>query len=540
MRITFRAACGSLLLSLAAGFAVTAGAADASPPPGDLLARGHAPYLEGRRADGSPLVAGRPGGSELSGAEVACVSCHRRSGLGGMEGRNYIPPVTAAALFTAMLPGKGASAIGDGRPAYAEASLAHALRDGRDASGRPLDYLMPRYRLQEEEVQALHAYLGTLPDTPAADSGALHFATVIAPDVAPERSEAMLGVLQACFDEHNAGPQAERGRHKLAPGMSKSDSRPWDLQVWRLEGPQETWAAQLEDRAAAQPVFALVGGIGGAQWAPVHGFCERSGVPCLFPHLEAAGAEASGFYPLYLGKGALLEAGLVARHVAQQPDAAARRVTQVLREHDAAAQAAAAAVRQALAEQGVAAREVRIPAHAPFDPDALPQMQAQETLVLWLRPGDLQRLGEVPPAGVQVIVSATLAQRDEVPLAPAWKARTLMAYPYELPQQRTRRMTPVRQWLQQRGLALTDERVQSDAFVACKALRTAMLDAADHLGRDYLVERVEADMERTTATGLYPRLALGIGQRFASKTGYLVRFDDSKGGLAAVGERVAP
>ena len=82
--------------------------------------------------------------------------------------------------------------------------------------------------------------------------------------------------------------------------------------------------------------------------------------------------------------------------------------------------------------------------------------------------------------------------------------------------------------------------MQADAYVACKALDTAMIEAQDHLGRDYLVERLEVNMERSTATGLYPRLALGIGQRFASKTGYLVRFDEQSGGLVAVGERTAP
>ena len=538
MRTMFRAACGALLLSLAAGFAGPAAAAEDSAAPGDLVARGRALYLEGRRVDGSPLVAGRAGGSQIAGVEAACVSCHRRSGMGGSEGRTYIPPITAAALFTAMPTGKGPSAIGAGRPAYTEQTLAHAVAAGFDSSGRPLDYLMPRYHLDEQDVRALHAYLRTLPEAPVADAGALHFATVVAPDVPAGRSDAMLGVLQACFDEHNAGPQPERGRHKLAPGMSQREGRNWQLHVWQLKGPQETWTAQLEERARAQPVFALVGGIGGAQWAPVHGFCERAGVPCLFPHLEAAGAEAPGFYPLYLGKGALLEAALVARHVGDQP--APARVTQVLREQDASAEAAAAALRHELAEQGVATHELRIPAGAALSADTLAKVQAQETLVLWLRAGDLQQLGEVPPAGAQVIVSATLAGQDEVPLAPAWKARALMAYPYELPQQRERRVAPMRQWLQQRGIALTDERVQSDAYVACKALATGMLDAEEHLGRDYLVERLENDMERTTATGLYARLGLGIGQRFASKAGYLVRFDPGKQGLIAVGERIAP
>jgi hypothetical protein len=285
-------------------------------------------------------------------------------------------------------------------------------------------------------------------------------------------------------------------------------------------------------------VFALVGGVGGARWAPVEGFCERAGLPCLFPHLEAPTSAAAGFYPFYLGQGVLLEAALVARHLA--PAGASARVTQVLRAHDAAAEAAATALRQALQGQGVATRELRLGPGEPLAPQAGSPLQAQDTLVLWLRPDDLQRLGAQAPPAAQVIVSATLAARDDVPLPEAWRARALMAYPFELPQLRAARVAPLRQWLQARGLPLAQERVQADAFVACRALRTALLEAEDHLGRDYLVERLEADMERSTATGLYPRLTLGIGQRFASKSGYLVRFDGPAGALAAVGERMAP
>jgi hypothetical protein len=373
----------------------------------------------------------------------------------------------------------------------------------------------------------------------AQKEGALHFATVIAPDVPRAQGEAMVGVLQACFDEHNAGPQPERGRKKLAADMAQRQGRPWQLHVWQLQGAPENWDAQLAARAAQQPVFAVVGGVGGARWAPVHGFCERAGLPCLFPHLEAPAAEDGSFYALYLGQGALLEAGLVARQLAAA-DAPVQAVTQVLREGDAAAEAAALALRRALAEQGVAVQEVRMRAHEPLEARRFAGLQAQQALVLWLRPADLRGLQAAPPAGAQVFVSATLAGDDAVPLPAAWKARALMAYPFELPQQRERRMAQLRQWLQARQVAPGDERVQADAWVACRALRTAMLEAEDHLAQDYLVERLEVDMERSTATALYPRLALGIGQRFASKTGYLVRFDEATGRFTPVGERIAP
>ena len=38
-----------------------------------------------------------------------------------------------------------------------------------------------------------------------------------------------------------------------------------------------------------------------------------------------------------------------------------------------------------------------------------------------------------------------------------------------------------------------------------------------------LLEKIETNIERWPVLGLYPRLTLGPGQRFASKTGYVVR-----------------
>jgi hypothetical protein len=165
---------------------------------------------------------------------------------------------------------------------------------------------------------------------------------------------------------------------------------------------------------------------------------------------------------------------------------------------------------------------------------------AQDSLVLWLRPEDLGRLAAPPASAAQVFVSATLAGQDAVPLPPAWKARALMAYPFELPQVRLARMQRMAAWFRNQGLVLEDERVQADAYLACTALRTGMQDSEGHPGRDYLLEKIEANIERWPVLGVYPRLTLGPGQRFASKTGYVVRFDADSGQLTPIGERAAP
>src|SRR5207249_10027967 len=71
-------------------------------------------------------------------------------------------------------------------------------------------------------------------------------------------------------------------RSTLFPYTTLFRSRKWRLHVWKLTGPANTWEAQLQEHLAAEPVFAVLSGIGGKNWAPVHHFCEQAELPCLF------------------------------------------------------------------------------------------------------------------------------------------------------------------------------------------------------------------------------------------------------------------
>jgi hypothetical protein len=352
----------------------------------------------------------------------------------------------------------------------------------------------------------------------------------------------MTDVLNACFEEHNAGPAPQRGRKRMGPEISLSEQPQWRLHLWQLQGAPASWTSQLAEHARRQPVFAMVGGIGQGDWAPVHQFCETRGMPCVFPHLESADAAETGFYSMYLSRGVLLEASLIARHLAEEAPTV-KRVVQVLRSGDDAAGAGAQALRRILAARGIDTQERSAGADEALAARTVAASPA-EALVLWLRGGELQRLETISRPPSPVYLSATLADAERMRLPAAWKAGALMAYPYELPENRAQRVLQLQAWSKARGVALVDEQVQSDAYTACAALRAGMNELPGPLHRDYLVERLEVIMERGGYAGLYPRLALGIGQRFASKTGYLVRFADSADSesnrIVAVGERIAP
>jgi hypothetical protein len=68
----------------------------AAEPPAAVVAShlaGQPIYRDGLLASGEPVRATVQKGVVLSGAEAACVNCHRRSGLGGSEGQNPIRPI---------------------------------------------------------------------------------------------------------------------------------------------------------------------------------------------------------------------------------------------------------------------------------------------------------------------------------------------------------------------------------------------------------------------------------------------------------------
>jgi ABC-type branched-subunit amino acid transport system substrate-binding protein len=347
-------------------------------------------------------------------------------------------------------------------------------------------------------------------------------------------------VLNACVAEHNAGPAPVRGRKRLSESVTLSEQPKWNLHIWELQGRPETWPGQLAEFARQKPVFAMVGGVGGGNWAPVHAYCERAELPCVFPSVEVPVADEAGFYPLYLSRGVLLEAAIVARHIGEQA-AAVKRVVQVLRSDDEAARAAAAALRRQLAAQGIATEERRLETAAAIDARTFDDAAPADALVLWLRAADLRRLGAITPVPDSVYLSATLGDAEPGLLRAAWKARALIASPYELPQNREARTALLHAWLEAQKLDPLGDPAQTDAYIACSAFSAGMNAIAGHLRRDYLVERLEVITGRGGYSGHYSVLSLGAGQRFASKSGYLVRFaGPEQAGVVAVGERMAP
>ncbi|MBB5201843.1 c-type cytochrome [Glaciimonas immobilis] len=470
----------------------------------------------------------------VKGAEAACVNCHRRSGFGTTEGKFVIPPIAGRYLFRphGNQPEDidfryGAGFIPKHQP-YTDATLANAIRNGIGRDGKPLNALMPRFVFDDVTMAALIDYLKVLSSDGVlgVTDDTLHFATIITPDADPVKRQGMLDVLERFFRDKNEFIRGGFQRMKSDKGIMYRVSRKWQLHVWELTGGPDVWEQQLHARMIAEPVFAIVSGLGGTTWAPIHRFCEREAIPCLLPNVEIPVNTENDFYTIYFSRGVLLEAELLAyrlRHKYVTPGR--RRLVQVFREGDIGPQASAA-LADALKIAGwqSTSRVLKLSDNAAELAKAVDSVAASDVLVLWLRPPDLALLPSSPKPGESLFLSGVMAQLENAPLPPAWRENALMTYPFDLPEVRKVRMNFPLGWFKIRNIPVVSERVQADTYLACQILSESLGDMLDSFVRDYLIEQVEAMLSRRLVNGYYPRLGLAPGQRFASKGGYIVRF----------------
>ncbi|MEX3809620.1 cytochrome c [Paraburkholderia sp. BR13439] len=495
---------------------------------------GESIYQRGIAGSGEAVQASHDGGVRMQGAAVACMNCHRRSGLGAREGNSTIPPISGQYLFHPRVQNPEELEIPyvDGmranREPYTDATIARAIREGVDSEGKPLSNLMPQFALNDADMAALIGYLKRLDRrrAPGVTDTVLHFATIITPDADPVKRRGMLDVLEHYFADKNASPLGATPPLRTSRKMMFMVNRRWELHVWELHGPPETWHEQLKAYLTQQPVFAVLSGIGGKNWAPVHDFCEQEAVPCLFPNVDVPVETDQDFYSMYFSKGVLLEAGLIAKRILDansgSPAGMVKTVRQVYRAGDSG-EAAALALASALKDHGVSVSSHRL---APGDSvaEALRGARGTDALVLWLRPPDIAAVAGKPPASTQVFVSGLMGGLDRIPLPQRWRDAARIAYPVDLPEGRRVRVDYAFGWFAIRHIQIVDERVQADTYLACGLLAETLSHMVDAFVRDYLVERVDDMLDHRILTGYYPRLTLAPGQRFASKGGYLVRF----------------
>ncbi len=570
-------ACSVLALGLG-----TAHALDSSADAGRMI------YEEGRLPSGAPLLGEHMGGVKISGKSAACIQCHRASGMGSVEGDFLVPPITGKALFggsdkviASMDPRRGRS-FNQAHEPYTDATLSQAIRLGKHVSGRDMNVIMPRYLLNKEELQSLAAYLRQLsPEwSPGVEDHAIHFATVVTPEVPAARKQVFINTILAAFGQKNANTMPGR-RHMVGGAeMVLRTERPWNLHVWELQGSPDTWPQQLAAQYDKQPVFALVSGLSDTGWEPMHEFCETRHVPCWFPSVPAAPATAQqGKYSLYFSRGAALEAEVLAEHLVHMTGVG--RVIQITSDTPVTTLASQSFERALAAQQKGQPHAMKLERWSTDQwRRASSKLSTQDTLVLWLSAKDMESFVSEPMNAGKVFLPASLRSISGAAIPDNWRDRVHLVYPYELPAKRGPSLAYFHNWLSLRRLPLADEVMQSEVYFAANYLTDTIAEMLDNLYRDYLIERAENMLSRwearkaedesrersslrrvaldavlkanaasahNTSTGetadapkatdmlavrravsVYPRLSLGPGQRFASKGAYILKLSADK------------
>lgn len=520
-------------------------------------------YREGIRADGKPVQAVIAGDISVDGRMFSCINCHQRSGLGSVEGSIVAWPIAGKELFIPRrrtgawspaaeghgpgtaerwsLPPQNRAA--DARPAYTAETLARVIRTGVAADGRVLSHAMPRYELEDGEMELLINYLKSLSvkNAPGVDGQTLRFATVVTDDVSAADREAMLSVLQAHIDARNTQTRPHQRRASLGPFYKTEQYgayRKLALDVWELTGPPDTWREQLESYYRSRPVFALLGGIGGTGgWASIHDFCEDNEIPGIFPLTDQPVVSESDWYTLYFSKGLYQEGETTARFLQASgkvgPDT---RIIQVY-QPGGKGETLAQGFQDAWSEYGGRTPENRqpeehgaLPASWWQAPDA---EAAPVVLLLWLAAEDLAealRSQVMSQERITVVFASGGLLEGKPDRIPAGIRNIFyMTYPESLPGENQYRLIALQRWLNVRGIPATNLAIQSKMYFLGWMLPDAIKYMRGEFYRDYFLESFDMMTDQDAAIAVFPRLSFGPGQRYASKGCYIVQLGGDDG-----------
>jgi hypothetical protein len=519
--------------------ALEAGAADDSASTSlSLEEQGRLLYQTGLRPDGTAVPAIVHGDVVLPGGAGACISCHRRSGIGVAEGGAVRSlNLTGAALFAR-------SDKPPIRPAYDYDSLVKAMKTGVVPGGRVLDPIMPLYDLTATEAKALVAYLSVLGNESSAgvSDTDIQIGMVLAPDAPAHEREAALAVANRWVEIKNAESRLESkraaasNRHYYGRSMQRA-FRIWKLHVLSLEGAQDSWPGQLRRFYSQNTPFAMVAGAAGPGWPVIDRFCEHFEIPCILPQTDYVPYGEPGFYSLYYSSGVKLEAAVTAEHMLESRLEPGTRIL-LLHPDDAAGQASLAIWREQLDRAGfdnISTSALR--ADRPLSPQAWDSVlrREQTAVMISLVPANTLNglvAGSRDSAGLPGVIY-TAASSSDWTASPVVHAglvqRIRHVYPYTLPRGGTAQFPREAVWLKKQGLSELDPLAASKALFAFKALGMGLMDIQSNFSGAYLLEMFEHSLDGTRLTSVYPKTSLGPDQRFLARGAWVVRLSGDPG-----------
>ncbi len=162
-------------------------------PADEALRLGERMYREGILPSGEPMMALVSEDIEVDGTMFSCRSCRLRSGRGSLEGTVITLPTCGSWLYKPLV-GREMRPQSEARlpdrlnpppfrQAYTDRLVGGAIWAGKDANGRELSWVMPRYKMSTRDMEIMVYYLKNLSAefSPGVDDTTLRFATVVEP-----------------------------------------------------------------------------------------------------------------------------------------------------------------------------------------------------------------------------------------------------------------------------------------------------------------------------------------------------------------------
>jgi len=496
----------------------------------DSAELGHRIYTDGILPSGEPMTGLVSGDVEIAGDFVVCGRCHRRSGLGSLEGTSVVPVVVGSMLYEDLaLPTSRPPLPPVQRPAYTRETLARSIRDGISSTGEEFSVLMPRYELSDDAMDDLLDYLESLsmePD-PGVTETDIHFATILDDSVSESKRKALLDVLSVFIEQKNTETRYETKRKESGPWHKDWNFKPyrkWVLHVWDLSGPQSGWAEQLQAHYDEQPVFAVLNGIVAGDWQPIHDYCEQQSLPCLFPTTVLPVIDESDFYSVYFSKGISLEANVLVEHLRDQ-ELEEPQILQVYRRGDPLGETVATELVERL---GDAVTSFVLPDQESDIHEALQAAQGDKatSIVAWLGEEDLENVLGSDASEIPVYLSSSFIDTpQQVPNA-LDRANTFVIYTSALPSERRRLLMRSAGWLKAKRIYSQEEQlIQANAYFALKMAGGSLTFIHTFFSREYFLESIEHMIDNAIYTSIYSHMSLAPEQRFVSKGGLIAGFD---------------
>ena len=471
--------------------------------------RGKAFYLRGESASGQEITA-LMGEIDVPASTLTCAGCHGLRGEGKTEGGVTAGPLTWSYLTKPY----GHKDEGDRKhPAFSETSFVRMLTAGLDPAGNKLAVAMPTYRMSQEDMANLVAYLKRIEtDT---DPG-VNDTSIVLGTILPERNalsglaQSMGDVLQAYFAEINS-----RG------GIY---NRKIELRV--MHGDSQLTVPNMKRLIDEEQVFAIVSGLSAGAEDGVAALTQEKEVPFIGPSslMPQRGAPVNR-YVFYLLPGLKEQARALAVFAARKTDAANSRVAIVSPDAEFNR-----AIATSVEEQTKKAGLKSVTTFSTSSRAAELKQKGIDT-VFFLGSGDeataMLKDAEAIDWTPSIYMLGTLVGRNiGDAVTTKMKDRIFLAFPTVPTDVSAAGASEYSALLQRNKLQSTHAAAQASAMAAAKILVHALELCGKDLSREKLITTLEGLYEYDT--GLMPKITFGPNRRIGALGAYVVTIDPEK------------